>query len=327
MSAGESPVERLAELLMMEFEKGELEPELKNYEGDFPTKVLEYCLNNDPAEIIKKMFGKPHLLNVLKSYNVAIGNINDDIDLLATYLLKSLGFPVIPKIVGIKKAINSAERCLQNIKMVSEKERVGWMTDLYNELERILRDVFVFYSCFLFKIESNIIALNAFLKEKFGCEKPIDKLGLGDFVSHLRDLDANLSADAELKKRLEDTFKRPTILPKTYFKMLDDVSKYRKFFVHPKGRTPSVQECQNIAANILTLLNSLEVEMIYPDIIRINEIVVNRYGVKYVKAEDESGNLWKIYTNISLDISKLYFVYSKTGQLAINPVLIEKINI
>jgi hypothetical protein len=116
-------------------------------------------------------------------------------------------------------------------------------------------------------------------------------------------------------------------MSKIDFKILDNVSGHRRFLVHPKGKTPSVQECENITADILTLLKTFETQMIYPNLIRINEIVMNKFGVKCIKAEDEFGDLWKIYTDSSLDVSKLYFVYSKTGQITINPIIIEKIDV
>jgi len=326
MQVNKPPVEKLAELLMMEFEKNELEPELVRYKGDFSTRVLEYCLDNDPAEIIKKMFGLPKLRKVLQLYNITIEKIDNQMK-LANHLLQTLGFPIQPEFVGINQAISKAERCYQNIMMMSEMERIGWITDLYNELERILKDVSLFYVRFLFTKELNKSSLESLLKEEFGVSKPLDKLGLGDFISLIRDLNAKLKANEELKNQLQKTFGRPYILSKMDFKILDDVSKHRKFFVHHKVKTPSIKDCENVTANTLTLLETFKTEMIYPNLIRINEIATNRFGVRCIRAEDEDGGLWKIYTNMPLDVSKLYFIHSKTGQVAINPIILEKIDI
>lgn len=318
------PVEKLTEILLTEFDKEELEPELCMYKGDFATRVLEYCLDNDPAEIVKKMFGLPRLRKLMEAHNIPVKNISNDTQLVNCFL-NSLGFNIAHEFVGIKEAISKAKKCQQNLAIVREKEKIGLMIDLYNELERILKDIFLFYFRFLYRKDLEKESIDTLLSKVFNVSKPIEKLGLGEFISLLRQLNKIISESEEFKNNMQKTFERNCVLSKTNFKILDDVSRYRKFFAHYKGKIPSIEQCEDIVANISILLGEFKTAIIYPDLIRINEIVVNRFGVRCVRAEDEFGGLWKIYTDVPLDVGKIYFVYSKTGQITINPILLEKI--
>jgi len=328
MSIAKSPVEKLAEILLTEFQRDELEPELTKYKGDYSTRVLEFCLDRDPGDILAKLFGLPRLRKVAKNLNIQVRMAAANASDLVPLMLQSLGFNISPEFLGIKQAVSKAEECQHNFSICGDKEKIGLMTELYNEVERVLRDIFLFYFRIIYsedyQKDSNI---NNLMKEKLRIEKPIDKMGLGDFISGLRSLNATLRSNPDLKKKMTDAFQKPYVISKASFKILDDISKYRKFFVHYKGKIPSDSECEAVITNIRILLGEFTETTTYPDLVRVNEVVVNKYGIRCIRAEDEFGGLWKIYTDEVLEANKLYFVFSKSGQVAIRPLLLEKTDI
>ncbi|MEA1944936.1 MAG: hypothetical protein U9N07_06365, partial [Euryarchaeota archaeon] len=71
----------------------------------------------------------------------------------------------------------------------------------------------------------------------------------------------------------------------------------------------------------------VEKEEIFPMVIQIKRDVTDEYGVSHYEVSDDRNNeLWVYKDNLRLDAyNKLYFMYTTTKQVAIHPVIVEKI--
>jgi len=319
-----SSVEALTEILLTELEKHELEPELSKYKGDFATRALEYCIENSPVEILDKLFGLPALRKLASALGIPSVDKIAQKDRIICELLKMLGFSVPPSLIGIGHCILKLQRTRREFSLVKDSEKIGLMADAYNEVERVLGDVFFFYVRFLWQDEIRTIDdIDGIVRTRLNASKPVYKLGFGDLICLMRNLDATMKRETLLRNRMVDSFGKPTVLAPGHYKILDEVSPYRRFFVHYKGEKPEDEKCDGI----LTMLTMLAEELkatIYPDLICIVEDVTSGYGTHYIRALDEFGNRWIVFTDKKLDSSMAYFMFSRTVPIAVKPILLEQ---
>jgi hypothetical protein len=325
------PNEELAKLLQEERKQEELEPELDGYHGDYSLRVLEYCIREDPGEILERLFGIPDLKNIAKKLGLkAVKTIKDRSELIDLILL-ALGFNLPPKtvegVVSYKKLLGDSERKIKKGETIS-----AVMLEVFEGLERILRDLSYFYLNFLWNLESEDLEkrsgkVDRLIKELGVSEKPFLKLTLGEQVSLLRKLNEEIRRKETLKEKMEKEFNRNYILAKSHLKMLSETVSVRNTLVHPEGEKPSKESALELIAKLKNLVEELKREnrRIYPVLVQVKYEITNEYGTRYFEAEDEDQNIWTIKTNMWIDATKLYFMHSKTNPVAINPVLIEKV--
>jgi hypothetical protein len=111
-------IENLADLVKDYFGEKDLLPELKAYSGDFETKVLEYCIMENPEKILLDLFGLPRLRKIARKLGFVSSNIGDPSELVSL-VLRGLGFEVPPSLVGISKYIADIERYKKRTARVS----------------------------------------------------------------------------------------------------------------------------------------------------------------------------------------------------------------
>ena len=330
-------------MLKKNFKEEDLSAELRRWPGDFQTKLLEYCITENPNVILLHLFGAPALRKIAKKLGFVnidrIGDLNE----LVTLVLLGLGFSVPPKLIGLRHTLDSLYRFERDLKESSSiKQKSGVMSQVYVETERLLRDLITFYMSFLWekdieKIEEEledkakeltpsqikIKALTIVARKRLGVKKPFDRLTFGQFVGIARELNRNIKETRSLERRIKKTFDREWLLPKDFLRSLDEVSSYRACFVHPK-KFPGEETCHKILKKLSQLVQELADEKIYPIVLRITREIEDEYGKSYAEAIDENGDRWILYTEEWLDPAPPYFMYSKTPSIAINPVLIEK---
>ena len=337
-------IENLATLLRKNFRQEDLSAELRRWSGDFRTKILEYCISENPHEILLHLFGAPRLRKIAKKYGFVNVDRIGDLNELVTLVLLGLGFKVPPKLIGLGHALDSFHTFERDFKKsVNIKQKSGIMSQVYVETERLLRDLTSFYMSFLWKkdiekIEEEleekakeltpsqikIKALTLVASKRLGVKKPFDRLTFGEFVGIARELNRNIEQSRSLKRKVKKTFNRDWFLSKDNMRSLAEVSSYRANFVHLK-KFPGDESCRKILRKLSHFAQELATEKIFPIVLRITREIEDEYGKSYAEAVDENGDRWILYTEEWLDPATPYFMYSKTPSIAINPVLIEKI--
>ena len=339
----EEPIENLADLIGKYYDENELGPELKPYSGDFSTKLLAYCIKENPQTILCRLFGIPELRHIAKKLGFVsddLGNISDAISLV----LLGLGFNVPPDLTGASTYISNIEKCGRDLYEAREpRVRSGIMSQVFVNMERTLRDLVCFYASFLWRkklkdlkseVEDempdlgsrqiSIKALDLFMRDKFKIKKAFERLGFGDFISLIKTIN-NASKESEplrieLSRKLDKTY----VLENRDVRTLDSISPFRASFDHAKDY-PGDEKCVEILDSVLKLMKTFQAAQIYPMVMRISKEVSDEYGKSYAECLDENGKKWLLYTEEFLEPSRPYFFYSKTPDIAVNPVIVEKV--
>jgi len=322
-----SPNELLAGLLQKELKQEDLEPDLVGYHGEFSLRVLEYCIREDPREILRKMFGVSRLREIVKKYFglETVRKIRSEDDLVDLILL-GLGFNLPPKTV---EGINSfKELLIDSEKRIKSKKDVRTvMMDVFDGLDKILREISYFYMYFLWnlkdleELEEHMEKIDKIVSELKVSSKPFSKLTLGDRVRLFRALNGKIGRDEIMKKKFHEVFGREYVLSSDYLNVLDKIVKYRNKVVHKEEKvTLTQEETLYVIKELQKLAEIFKREEIYPKVIRVKREVTNEYGISYFEAEDEDGIPWTIGRSHWIDTTKLYFMRSKTSPVAIDPL-------
>ncbi len=320
------PSKKLSELLQKTFKKEDIAPDLKHYQGSYPLNLLAYCIKEDPKKILDQLIGGiPYLRDIAKTLSIPGAKIMERREELIKLILLRLGFNIPPNIVGISQYRKLLDERLSDIKRDKPVKEI--MRDVYVETENLLRDLSYFYISWYSK-STDVKKINEKVGELNISDKPFQRLTLGEYIKLIRTLNTKIERDRTLKNRFFADFGKERILPKDKMNVLDKVSAYRKPFVHPDTdeTVPARETCVQIVSDIQEFCGYIEDEGIFPLVIRIKRDVTNEYGISYYEVIDDKDNEWWVYKDrVRLDIHKLYFMYSKTKPVAIQPVIIEKV--
>jgi len=328
-------VEALADLLMKEFSEAELDSELSRegcVSGSFEMRVLEKCVKENPSKILSDLFGFPMLKRIARNLGlIAVDKIKDRSELINIILLK-LGFETPPRLVGIsayQETLENYKRQLESAELQPE-QKIGMMTSVYVETERILKDIIYFYIANLWRekiAETREMkeAADKTIREEFKVEKRVDILTFGDMISLLRKMNERAGSEEQLKERVLEDFKRPHIVLKQHMQTLDQISPYRSSFTHDKKTVEvDLKTCTEIVSKLIALSRDLEEKRIYPYLIRVAKEVTNEYGVTYLEAIDEKGGKWILKPKGWVKPGPVYFMFSETNPIAVHPIVTAK---
>lgn len=324
-------VENLADLLKKEFNEEDLASELVAYHGDYESKILEYCIKENPEEILTRMFGLISLKKMAR--NLGFGKVDSlrNAHDVATLILLKFGFRVPPSLTGSQHYKKRLQNCKIKITSISDpRMKSGLMSQAYVDMEGFLKNLLFFYVGFLWSKEIEEIrwsigygdAVKQIMKRKLQIQNP-ERITFGETIHAIRRTNAQIKDTGRLRNKTQRMFNRTWILQRSDLETLDKISGQRARFVHSeKFRGDRV--CMELIDDMLGLLKSLEEERIFPSVIRIVAEVADDYGKNYLRAIDENGNEWIIYSNKWLDAAVPYFMHSKTKPIAINPILVQK---
>ena len=337
------PINNLVNIVKEHYGEEDLEPELRAFSGDFSTKLLEYCIMESPEVILQRLFGLPSSRRIAKELGFVSDKIEKINEVVALILL-GLGFNVPPTLTGATAYLNNIQKFKRDLSDSRDVGvRSGIMSRVFVEMERILRDLAYFYTTFLWSeqldnlesaIETEMVeltpkqvkmkALDFFVRKKFRIKKPFERLGFGDFIGLITTVNKTAQKARSLKKKMNRAFGRTWILENKHIKVLENISPYRSSFTHTKDY-PGDEKCDEIGKLIENLIEEIRLRKIYPIVMRISREISDEYGKRYAECIDENGNRWLVYTDEYLDTSRPYFVHSKTSNIAVNPVIVEKI--
>lgn len=338
----EEPINSLANLLRRHYKEEDLFPELRTYSGDFVARLLGYCIMESPENIMRKMFGLPVLRRIGKKLGFVTNNI-DNISEAISLILLGLGFDVPPTLKGVSTYRSNIQK--HKIALLESRDagrRSGIMSQIFVEMERLLRDLAHFHISFLWDeqledLESDLKdemsdltsrqvklkALDIFIKKKFQIKKPFERLGFGDFISLIKTVGKKVQETKSCKTKMSKSFGRAYVLEKKEIRVLDKISPYRASFTHTNDY-PGDEKCDEIVKMVEKLVEEIISRKIYPLVMRMSRSVADEYGKRYAECVDENNKRWLLYS-VYLDSSKPYFVYSKTPNIAVSPIIVEKI--
>jgi hypothetical protein len=320
------PNKKLSELLQEKFKKEDLEPELKNYQGDYPMNLFAYCVKESPKEILDRLVGGiPDLRNIAMRLGIPGAKMMESKEGLIKLILLRLGFNIPPNIVGLSQYRKMLDERLSEINKDKPVKEI--MRDVYVETENLLRDLSCFYICWYSK-SIDVEKINEIVSELNVSDKTFQRLTLGEHIKLMRTLNTKIKKDHTLKKRFLADFGKDRILPKDKMDALDKISVYRKPFVHPDTdeTLPDRETCVQIVSDIQDFTDYIEKEGIFPLVIQTKRDITDEYGISHYEVVDDRDTEWWVHKeHVWLDIHKSYFMHSTTKPVAIHPVIIEKL--
>lgn len=329
------PNKVFCELFQKELLQKDLEPELENYQGEYPLTLFAYCVKENPEKILDRLFGMPQLRNIATNFEIpGTKNIKNKNELAKLILLK-LGFQIpSTKVVGISDYRTYLTENIVDIKRNKPVEDM--MREVYVETEGLLRDLAYFYldwyaQKFEDTEEERLDKVDRVIKELKVSNKAFQRLTFGEYIKTLRKINEMIKKDKISKGRFSATFGRAYVISEEEMNILDEISKYRTPFIHPGAgeEIPNQEKCSQIIVELQKFAEAIENKKIYPFVIQIKRRVTNEYGTPYYEVLDDKGDQWWIYQRHNygylLEVNKSYFMHSKTSPVAIDPIVVEKI--
>lgn len=343
LKQSEEPINSLVRLLNRRYGESDLESELREYSGDFTTRLLEYCIKESPEVILRRLFGIPELRKIAKNFGFA-SDKSERIEEIIALVLLGLGFDVPPSLAGVTTSLTNIQKLEKDFSDSRDiGGRSGIMGRVFVEMERVLRDLTHFYIAFLWKkqlddlrekIEEEMTELNSrqielkaidsFLRRKFKLEKPFERVGFGELIGLLRMANNKSENSKLLKRKMMKSFGRTRVLENRQMKVLDGISPFRSSFTHTKDY-PGDVKCIEIIRQVENLLQEIHSDRICPLVMRVSREVRDEYGKSYAECIDEKGDRWLLYTDEFLYTTRPYFLHSKTPKIAVNPIIVEKV--
>jgi len=338
-----TPIERLSSFLCDNFSEQDLEPYLNPEHGLYRDKDLAYCIQNNPFDIIENLMGEPLLRRcIVNLFGIERSLLPSKKQELIKLILFHMGFfiPIAPSgLINYANILNGLRLTLSRTRR--PETIVGSVASAFVETERILKDIIFFYGAHLAHDERDSLQkrkedMNDIEKEilkmcygKEGQIRSVEKASFGQLVEILRLMEKYVNKTPQLSRAVFKFFGRNTILDDAghIIRMLDEISQYRKFYVHDVSK----QDLRVVkpAIFVLDLMDKLAEKLkgIYPKPIFGARIVTDNFGTTYLIAEGDEGKEYTIYMSEYLDEEVLqhqYLMKCSSSLIVLNPILVFK---
>jgi hypothetical protein len=297
----------------------------RGYTGSVDGVFCEYCLDKDPVRILVEHFSDNQLRRILRSRGGDSAPL-DSIDEVATGIVALLGFTIPGEPKGIGFVIKQVQQLNSKLKQAGSKnEVIGIITPLTNEIERALHGLVVFYGTVFFG--SDYKQEFAKWRKKFGGEK----LTLGDRCNLLQRFEKKVQEEALLQLRLKELFRERTFLigSRELDTFREAVASKRGHLSHFRDRVDRMKAeevreiVQQVVDQCLAFFTYLQSSGVFPSAIVVDEIVVDKFGRKFLRCVDEEERAERVYTDAEIDPSKQYFLLPLTNPFRIYPHLVQ----
>ena len=339
----ETPIETLSSFLCDEFNESDLKPHLNPEYGSFRHMVLAYCIQNDPSKILDVLMGAPQLRKCVENrFGIEKKHLHLEKKEIISTLLFHMGFFIPESPTGLINYIETIEFAKEKVTQSHEKTTiVGCITSAFIETEKLLKDLILFYGAYLTHEKDGYLQKKKWEIESIEreilkmCHKnklevlTIEKASFGKLVGILRVLEKYVKQSPKVVEKLNEMINRTALLDTngTLLQLLDEISSYRKFYVHDvEQRLPSKHKT---ALTVFSLMLDFaqRIRTFYPTVISGQRIVIDNFGTAYLIAKDEQNKEYTIYSEEKLDSDLLqnqYLMKQASSPIVINPILVIK---
>lgn len=298
----------------------------------YEDKVMQLCFTYNPVELITKLLGVRDIINELNHRKIKAMSLTIAMEDKAKLLLKNMGLNIIDSPKGIKfhqTTIRQNEHLVKtsNEMRVSREHLIGLGISCYQELEKVYHELLNFYGLYFCGSIGYLVEL--YNKESGNRFLKTDRLTYGNYIELFRFINRLSKRDGYQIASFE--LNRKEVVPKSVIKRIEALSSKRKHFSHKSAMAASylflrdhLLEIYNLSSGILETLGN---ERIFPEIIKIKEIIFDEYGRKLFVGYDDGDT--EIRFSISkelqiVDIYMHYYVLRKNSSFAVNPIIIPK---
>jgi len=317
----EDPLDNLVEIVVMHTGEATLQTELK-YHG-IPSEnlrqgVLELCLRESPR-YFERLFGIDRMKDIARDLNmVALDDVTlRNIRELWDVILRIMGFDVPSELVAdfidqvkITKTEISKLHFLESVE--KESRLIGLMIRLFSKCERMIKDLFYFYTVVVWNEElgyeydepdleeiNEHIVDNLELNDNLEVKLANKRMTFGDWVGLLRRLDKYLRGRSTESKTAKSNLKKYTrrteLLGSCPFDLLNKITASRNQYRHDKdGSIPSLTDSLETINDIERLHECFVENGVVPVIMRVRREIRNEFGLEYFEIADENEQLRRI---------------------------------
>lgn len=302
------------------------ELERKGYRGTHEMCLLESCVSmEDPAAFLADQFNarelKDHLRRVTGRQAPAGATSRD----LAVLLLDFFGFPRAAHPVGLASVIAALRKGRARVPVSSIVELQGIVTQAASRLEYAVQVLLRFVCRVAFGEAPEPFFRH---KDPDGKLPPLDKCSLGRLLELLETLAKELEAgQGPGIEAFGQDFRTRRLSPDG----ANGIAALRNQFAHfqKKEEALSVEEARLRARQFfddaLAFLEYLGAEetRVFPRIITIERIQIDRWGRLTIEATDDEGMPEHLFTDRRVEPGQVYYMHPLTNPLRVDPILVE----
>lgn len=329
-SAGQTqPVRELHKLLLAQLDdaarKEFIANYCKGYAGEDDMKILEYCVRvADPAALLVDQLGAKVLRKILKDYQYDFDPTAES-SLLARMLLKHLGFPVNDMPRGLESIKNEITKSRERIRFIFDIEKLnGCVMEAAHQLEFLLQ-LFVRFlaKVLLGEATENYLRRNSQLDNTM----KLSRCSLGKLISILDFMRKNIeeTQNVQAENLLKLLGQRP-IIPSDSRILPELRNKFAHYHeIKTKNDIESARESAEAffeqAEAVLNYLGDPQ-DRIFPRVVKITGITVDRWGRRVVEAETDDGKPEMIFVDEDLLPGTIYLMHPLTNPIRVDPILV-----
>lgn len=325
------PVRRLASILMQYCDPDDLDSFLESkgiLEGGLEARVVELCAMEDPVSVLVGLFTEPRLRKLAKELGLHTRPASEAEE-LCTAILVALGFATPRAPTGISTHRRRLVQLRSALQWKNERAAIiGVGSEGCDDVgDQVLRDIIAFYCTVLLGDDYEQALGREGLVPGEG-RPSLDGLTFGHKIGVLERLDGYLQRHPEAKDLMRRWFDRTWVVKNSTHlqKYLSRISPYRNHLAHPQGiDTPTLKHEADEALRLLTeLFEQFEQERVYPPVIAVDAVQIDRYGRRMFLCVDDRGCEERLFTDVELEIGREYFFYPVTNPIRVDPLIVPK---
>jgi O-acetyl-ADP-ribose deacetylase (regulator of RNase III) len=294
----------------------------EGYAGPDELRLLEFLIRvDDPAAWVANEFPYHVLQHALDARGQTPST--DDRIQLATSLLQLMGFPAAQQFSGIEAVVLQLEN-IQNEMLVPHAAYDGGVTRGARLLEYVCHVLIRFIAHAAFDKAPDILLRSA---KQLASDEEVRDCTLGKLLGLLQYLADLVEQDTETVsvQRFKSVLERPAPLPKN----MQQLAAVRNSFAHYKNEPTASESTKRARARTFIkdavifagAVNGSGVGL-FPVIVRVDNITVDRWGRRTVVAYRDDGRRETIFTDQELEAGQIYFMHPTTNPLRVDPVLV-----
>ncbi|MFO0695976.1 MAG: hypothetical protein U0230_20605 [Polyangiales bacterium] len=296
----------------------------EGYQGDPELRLLEHCVRvEDPGDLVASLFSASELRRILDAEGVPRDPRNTDRQ-LALRLLSHFGFPDSSPPHGLHQARGFFREALRDVAHADRERLGGLVTTAASRLEYLLIVLLRFLCSAAYGQSPEAYFAGSGELER---GRRIDQCSLGTLFSLAARLGRDLERDpAESKKVFRRTVSEFRLVPEDAPRM----AAWRNGFAHVARSTEgeslsaSRSRAQTFMEAGLDFIDYLESEpsRVFPRVIRIEQIAIDGWGRRTIRAITDSGEKEHLFTDLDLAPGEIYFMHPFSNPLRVDPVLV-----
>ena len=327
-ASGTAQVRRLHDLLLRTLGPEDLaallqELRVEGYHGNDENCLLECCVRRDPAELLRAWLTPRQLANVIR--DLGGEPKQGPPGGLVEQLLERLGFPGFERPLTLRQIQDDVERAIAEVPCTDNPVTLrGMVTRVGVRLEFACRVLATFLCRRVFNESAETRLLRLAVIKRPG---ESGSMSLGRWLDALEALskalrEATGGAAEEFRRQVPDC----ALVPRD----MGGLAGGRNEFVHFKDWTQneSPMEMRRKATSFFEQAQRLldhwndEKRRLFPDVITVEQIVIDRWGRRTVIARTPAGKEERIFSDADLRPGEVYLMHAATNPFRIDPILV-----